>query len=223
MLSGPLLYPITEGLAEVSTFEGQLERIQTNAIAAAEARVHLFQIREKQLSAKLLFELARAVVLATKGTGLRVIVNGRPDVAASAGAAGVHLPANGLPVAEVRRTFDAEFLIGVSCHSDEELLTAQKGGADFATYGPVFASPGKGEPTGIVKLREAVMKFEGLSVIALGGISADDLAPVLATGASGVAAIRAMNTPERIRQFAAKVNKHFDERTSESLFEHRRA
>lgn len=223
MLSGPIIYPITEGLAEASNFGEQLARIRANAVAAAESGVGLFQIREKRLSAKSLFELTQAVVSATKGSGLGVVVNGRPDIAIAAGAAGVHLPANGLPADAVRTVFGPEFLIGVSCHDDDELLAAKTGGADFATYSPVFASPGKGEPAGIERLRAAVEKFEGFPVIALGGISLDDLEPVLATGAAGVAAIRALSTPERIREFAGQVKKHFDEGTSESLFEHRRA
>ncbi|MBK9164313.1 MAG: thiamine phosphate synthase [Acidobacteria bacterium] len=163
-----------------------------------------FQIREKRLSAKLLFELTRVVVSATKGSGLGVIVNGRPDIAIAAGAAGVHLPANGLPADAVRRSFGPEILIGVSCHNEDELLGAQNDGADFATFGPVFASPGKGEPKGIERLRAAVEKFEGFPVIALGGISIERSRAGIGDRSGGVAAIRALSTPERIREFAAR-------------------
>ena len=211
MLSGPIIYPITEGLAEASNFGEQQARIRANAVAAAESGIGLFQIREKRLSARSLFELAQAVVSATQGSGLRVLVNGRPDIAAAAGAAGVHLPANGLPAAAVRRSFGPEFLIGVSCHSVDELLAARTGGADFATFSPVFASPGKGEPTGIERLRAAAARFAGFPVIALGGISLDDISAVLAAGASGAAAIRALNTPEKIGEFAARAKTYFDE------------
>lgn len=204
MLSGSIIYPITEGHAEASNFGDQLVRIRANAVAAAESGVGLFQIREKRLSGRSLIELTSTVVSATKGSGLGVIVNGRPDVAAAAGAAGVHLPANGLPADAVRRSFGPEILIGVSCHNEDELLAAQNDGADFATFSPVFASPGKGEPTGIEKLRAVVEKSEGFPVIALGGISLDNIAAVLATKAAGVAAIRALSTPERIREFAAR-------------------
>ena len=204
MLSAPIIYPITEGLAEASNFDEQLARIRANAVAAAESGVGLFQIREKRLSARSLFELTSSVVSATKGSGLGVIVNGRPDVAAAAGAAGVHLPANGLPADAVRTAFGSGFLIGVSCHNEDELLAAKNGVADFATFSPVFASPGKGEPAGIERLRAAVEKFDGFPVIALGGVSVNDLGQVLATGAAGVAGIRALNTPERIREFAAR-------------------
>lgn len=220
MLSGPIIYPITEGLAEASNFAEQLARIRANAVAAAESGIRLFQIREKQLSARPLFELTQAVVSATEGSGLRVLVNGRPDVAAAAGAAGVHLPANGLPAAAVRRSFCPEFLIGVSCHNDDELMAAKTDGADFATFSPVFASPGKGEPAGIERLRAAVEKFDGFPVIALGGISLDDIAAVLAAGASGAAAIRALNTPEKIGEFAARAKTLFEQKDAESLFEH---
>ena len=89
MLSGPIIYPITEGLAEASNFDKQLARMRANAVAAAESGVGLFQIREKRLSARSLFELTSSVVSATKGSGLRILVNGRPDIAIGAGAAGV--------------------------------------------------------------------------------------------------------------------------------------
>lgn len=216
MLSAPLIYPISEGLADESNFGEQLSRIMSNAIAAAEVGVALFQVREKQLSAKLLFELTVAIVRETKATGLRVVVNGRPDVALAAGASGVHLPANGLPIADVRRTFGSGLLIGASCHIIEELSAARENGADFATFGPIFASPGKGEPKGISGLHSAAA-VEGLPVLALGGVSIENVGEVAASGAAGVAAIRALSSPEKIVAFARRMEFAFNERSSESL------
>ena len=217
MLSAPLIYPITEGLADESNFDQQLSQIMSNAIAAAEAGVALFQLREKQLSAKLLFELTAAIVRETKGTGLQLIVNGRPDIALAAGAVGVHLPVNGLPIADVRRTFGSGLLIGASCHTIEELSAARENGADFATFGPIFASPGKGEPKGIGDLHSAASAVEDFPVLALGGVSIEKINEVAATGAAGVAAIRALSSPEKIVAFARRMEFAFNERSSESL------
>ena len=67
-----------------------------------------------------------------------MLVNGRPDIAVAAGAQGVHLPSDGLPIADVRRAFPRPFLIGVSCHAVEELSRAGAEGADFAVLAPVY-------------------------------------------------------------------------------------
>src|SRR5438093_12558457 len=109
--------------------------------AAARAGVDWIQVREKDLADRELARLAGAVVRAVEGTGARVLVSGRPDVAALAGAHGVQLPEEGLPVAAVRRSFPG-LVIGASRHSVEGSRQAEAEGADFVLLGPVFATPG---------------------------------------------------------------------------------
>jgi thiamine-phosphate pyrophosphorylase len=158
--------------------------------------VSWIQIREKDLEAHLLLELVRFAVAETRAAGARVLVNDRLDVALAANAGGVHLGENSLPleaVTEWRRSSGrADFLIGVSCHSLESARCAARGGADYIFFGPVFATPSKaafGPPQGIERLREVCAAI-GIPVLAIGGISAENMQTCITAGAAGIAAIR---------------------------------
>jgi thiamine-phosphate pyrophosphorylase len=151
--------------------------------------VHL---REKELSGAALLALARALVAACRRHGQRCLVNDRLDVAVAAGADGVHLPASGVPPAEARRLLGLTALIGVSCHSEDDVARARDGGASFATFGPLHDTPSKrayGAPVGLPALRAAARL--GLPLVGLGGVTAANAPEVRAAGAHGVAAIRA--------------------------------
>lgn len=157
---------------------------------AVSAGVDLIQIREKDMETRPLLALVEAAVAGARGTATRILVNDRLDVAQAARADGVHLPAHGFPVAEVRRAYP-ELLIGASCHDLDELRAAEDGGADFATFGPVFAPLSKESvrpPLGVEKLAEAVRTVK-IPVLALGGITVENAAECLGAGAAGVAGI----------------------------------
>lgn len=154
--------------------------------------IDFIQIREKDLADRELFLLAREVVVLARATSCRVLVNGRADVALAAGAHGVHLPSSGLRVDTLKSWLPEKFLVGVSVHSRNEAVQAQRTGADYVLLGPVFATPsktGQGQPLGLEKLR-GVCRAVSLPVFGLGGISAGTVQAVLDAGAAGVAAIR---------------------------------
>jgi thiamine-phosphate pyrophosphorylase len=158
--------------------------------------VDMVQIREKDLPARELYELTlRAVAIASRSV-TRVLVNGRTDVALAAGAHGVHLPARSIGAARWRSVVPAEFVIGCSCHTLEELTAAEREGCDFAVFGPVFSSPGKGEPVGLDGLRAAA-RCVRMPVWALGGITEKNAGACLEAGAFGVAAIRWFQREDR--------------------------
>ena len=106
----------------------------------AAAGVDGLQVRRKRVPDQELLALATEAVAAAP---LTVLVNGRPDIALAARAHGVHLPASGLPVAEVRRLLGANLLVGRSTHTPDEVRLARDQGADFAIFGPVFETPSK--------------------------------------------------------------------------------
>jgi thiamine-phosphate pyrophosphorylase len=158
---------------------GGTERLLRIIDRQFESGIEFLQIREKDLSARELFELTRKVV-ALRGTGLtKILVNSRADVASGAGADGVHLPA-----AAPEQTL-AGLLVARSCHTVQEVLSS---GADLVTFGPVFVSPGKGSPTGLNALRDACKSHTG--VYALGGITWNNAAECIEAGAAGIAGIR---------------------------------
>jgi thiamine-phosphate pyrophosphorylase len=196
MLPLPIVYPITSGQATPD--DPQFLRLVR---AAVDAEVPLFQIREKLLSARVLFELVARAAEITHGSKTRLLVNDRSDIARAAGADGVHLTAQSLPVEVVRKTCGAEFLIGVSTHSLVEAQAARDAGADFVVFGPVFETESKrayGAPQGLEKLREVTRALGEFPVVAIGGITLENFSECFEAGARGVAAIRMLNTAENM-------------------------
>jgi thiamine-phosphate pyrophosphorylase len=197
----PLLCYVTDRnvLAEPSLLAEQISR-------AVSAGIDWIQIREKDLSARELLELAREAVKVAHGTATRIIVNDRLDVALAAGAGGVHLGEASMPVAKVsewrrdaasknetaREHSLREFLIGASCHSVEAVRAAERDGTDYVIFGPVFSTPSKekfGPSLGINRLAEA-SKAVRIPVLAIGGITEANARECFDVGASGIAAIR---------------------------------
>ena len=149
----------------------------------------MIQIRAKEISARALSGIVSNVVAVCRSS--RILVNTRVDVALACGAQGIHLPAGSIAPSLIRDISPAGFLIGVSCHTIEELQRAEREGADFAVYGPVFAAISKpaGPPVGLDGLKDAVRSVRGLPVYALGGVTAENSPLCIEAGAAGVAGI----------------------------------
>ena len=166
---------------------------------AARAGADLVQVREKDLDGGALLAFVRAVM----ATGVRVVVNDRVDVALAAGAYGVHLPERGLAIADAR-ALGATF-VGVSRHSLEGVRDAVD--ADLIQLGPIWRTPGKGEPLGPLVLEgaRAILDAAGsrAKLVAVGGVETRArIEAARGAGADGVAAIRAawsgaLRTPDR--------------------------
>ena len=177
----------------------------------ATARVDAVQIREKDLDDRRLLEVTSEARRRLPGA-TRLLVNGRLDIALAAGADGVHLPSRGFPVAALRERFGPGPLLGRSTHELEEIERAREDGADYVTFGPVFATPGKeryGSPQGLERLREATRL--GLPVYALGGVTIDVLEELAAAGAAGVAGIRSFGD-DRLPELLQLAHRLFDPR-----------
>ena len=170
------------------------DRRQGDVLAHAEravaSGVDMIQVREKDLVASELFDLVCRVRDAAAGTGTKVLVNGRLDIALIAGIDGVHLPGDGLPASRVRPHVRT---LGVSCHSIEESIQAERDGVDYIIFGPVFETPGK-KAVGIENLRRVVQAVK-IPVLAIGGIDSSNSPAVIEAGAAGIAAIRMFQQP----------------------------
>ncbi|PWB48626.1 MAG: thiamine phosphate synthase [Candidatus Methylomirabilota bacterium] len=152
------------------------------------------QLREKDLSARDLYKLAERLLPIVHGQGACLLINDRVDLALALPIDGVHLSRTSLPPDAARVLLGPTRLIGVSCHAPEEAIEAEKGGADFIVFGPLFPTPSKapyGAPVGPARLRE-VRAQARLPIFGIGGITASNAASVMAAGADGVAAISAI-------------------------------
>ncbi len=204
----PLTYLITEGQTAPKNFPTKSVQILNLIEIAVENKVSLLQIREKNLPARLVFELAVKAVNIARGTETKILINDRADIALAANAAGVHLTSKSLSAQLIRKVFPTEFLIGVSTHAIEEAEIAAKQGADFITFSSIFATPGKGTSKGLRALRELCEKLKPFPVVALGGINETNFQSVLENGAGGFAAIRFLNDtiilPKLMKEINAK-------------------
>ena len=177
------------------------------------AGVDMVQIREKDLASCELMTLVEEALKAARELGsgdASVVVNDRLDVALAAGAKGVHLGAQSMPLQAVRRVAPRPFIVGVSCHSLGEALDAELGGADYLVLGPVFETPSKlgyGPPLGLEELRNVTSRIS-TPVLALGGITVERVRPCLEAGAAGIAGIRIFqdceSVQERVRELRAQ-------------------
>ncbi len=175
------------------------EAALTVAQAVAPPGTVALQLREKDLSARALYELALRLRAVCSRAGAPLIVNDRVDVAIAADADGVHLPADSIGVSMARKLLGPNRLIGVSTHSPPNVAGAAREGADFAVFGPVFdpvSKPAAGSAWGASGLR-AACGAGAIPVFALGGITPDRTRELLASPYSaarpaGVASIGAI-------------------------------
>jgi thiamine-phosphate pyrophosphorylase len=165
------------------------------------------QLREKDLCGKELFELADKISVLCQRYNAQLFINDRIDVALAVDAAGVQLGKTSLPIDTARALLGAEKSIGYSAHSLEEAKMAQRHGADFVLFGPVFMTPSKasfGAPQGLTALKEIVAKL-GVPVYAIGGIKAENLTETMRTGVRGVALISAVMNAETPKAAARSI------------------
>jgi thiamine-phosphate pyrophosphorylase len=158
---------------------------------ALNADLDLIQLRERDLDARALAQLARGLVERRAAGRVRLLVNDRADVALAAGADGVHLRADGPPVAPVRALSSSRWMVGRSVHTLDEIR--EHATADYLLFGTVFPGGSKGDAARTQGL-DALARAAAASVVpllAIGGVTPERSAAVVAAGAAGVAAIGA--------------------------------
>lgn len=166
-----------------------LSDAQSRARELVEAGVGIIQLRAKNEASAQALRAAKEVRAATEGKAL-FIVNDRIDIAILSGADGVHLGQDDIPLHEAR-TLMPSAIIGISTHNLMEAQRAEKDGADYISFGPIFQTKTKKDadgPKGLEGLRAFVPKI-GIPIVAIGGITADTAVSVLDAGASAIAII----------------------------------
>lgn len=196
------LYVLVDGCGDAAEFATLVKGL----VAAGAGAI---QLRDKESGGSALLQRARQLVEACQGRAL-AILNDRVDVAAAAGADGVHLGQDDLPVAEARRILGPDKLIGVSTHCIEQARAAVLAGANYLGAGPTFPSKTKSfdDFPGLNYLRQVAGEIS-LPSFAIGGINATNVEAVCATGIHGVAvssAVTAAADPAvAVRELLAKL------------------
>jgi len=167
--------------------------------------VRWVQYRDKVRSRRETYEEAIRLRKITKDHKAMFIVNDYTDIAYCVNADGLHLGQNDLPLKEARRIIGKKKIIGISTHDLEQAIEAEREGADYIGFGPVFQTMTKdaGEPKGINMLREVKAKVK-IPVVAIGGINLANIMSVLNTGIDAVAVASAILTgdiEENVRRF----------------------
>ncbi len=157
--------------------------------------VRWVQFREKERSRHDIYGEAIRLRRLTRDYNAVLIINDFLDIAVCVGADGVHLGQDDLPLKEARKIMGRNKIIGISTHSLEQAIEAEKNGADYIGFGPVFPTSTKdaGKPKGIEMLHE-VKKQVSIPVVAIGGIGLGNISSVLQTGIDAVAVASAILT-----------------------------
>jgi thiamine-phosphate pyrophosphorylase len=191
-----LLYYITDRKQFPGDEASRRQALLKKICEAARCGVDFIQLREKDLSIRELQKLAdeAVAVVRREGTTTRLLINSRIDLAIAAKADGIQLRSKDISPQEVRTIYEGrklpEPVVGVSCHTLEDVDQAEADGASFAVFSAVFEKPDLPEisPVGLKKLSEAASRK--IPVLALGGITFENALECLHTDVAGIAGIR---------------------------------
>jgi len=184
----PKLYPITDVLLSGLSHAEQVVRL-------SEGGATLIQLREKNLAPDEFQRQAAEALREARKRGIRIIINDRVDLALALKADGVHLGQDDLPPEAARRILGDQAIIGFSTHNVEQARHAANLPIDYLAIGPIFTTSSKvrADPlVGLTNLRKVRRAIGEIPLIAIGGITAENAAQVLAAGVDAVAVISAV-------------------------------
>jgi thiamine-phosphate diphosphorylase len=170
--------------------------------AAGSAGVDLIHVRERDLEARNLTMVVRRCIDAVAGTGAKVVVNDRADVALAARAHGVHLRSDSVEAQSIRSLLLPDAIVGRSVHSAEEATTVSRaGGLDYLIFGTLFPTPSKSATSALAaatELSKACAETR-IPILAIGGITSARADQIARSGAAGVAGIGLFLPPPDVR------------------------
>ena len=195
------LYVITEDVTGSGLGHIEVAR------AALSGGASVIQLRDKERKPPELVPIARSIRLFCKTYGGLLIVNDYVEVAAESGADGVHVGQQDTACAEARRALGPEAIVGVSVSNVEEALKATAEGADYVALGPIFPTltkPDAGDAVGLDALRELRRRVP-ITIVAIGGITAETAASVIEAGADAVAVVSAVTRAQDMVEAAEAI------------------
>lgn len=185
--------PTLHAIVDVETAERAGWRPDDLARAYLDGGARLLQLRAKRLPSGQFLQLCEAIVGAAESFGAMVIVNDRADLARMSGAAGVHVGQDDLPPRAARELLGPQALVGFSTHTVSQIEQAVTEPVTYLAVGPVFGTRTKDtgyEAVGLERVEAAARIAAGrLPIVAIGGITLERAAEVIASGASAIAVI----------------------------------
>ena len=187
------LYLVTNRYQD--SLESFLEKVET----ACRAGVTLVQLREKTLTTNQYYQLAKEVKEITDAYNIPLIIDDRLDVCLAVDAAGLHIGDDELPVSVARQVLGPEKIVGVTAKTVKRALEAEEGGADYLGTGAIFPTTTKeNAPITLISTLKTICQRVAIPVVAIGGLTSENIDQLAATGIAGVAVVRDLMQAEDI-------------------------
>ena len=187
------LYLVTNRYQD--SLESFLEKIET----ACRSGVTIVQLREKNLTTNQYYQLAKEVKEITDDYQVPLIIDDRLDVCLAVDAAGLHIGDDELPVSVARQVLGPDKILGVTAKTVKRALEAQEGGADYLGTGAIFPTTTKeNAPITLISTLKAICQRVAIPVVAIGGLTSENIDQLVDTGIAGVAVVRDLMQAEDI-------------------------
>ena len=187
------LYLVTNRYQD--SVESFLEKVET----ACRSGVTIIQLREKNLTTNQYYQLAKQVKEITDAYQIPLIIDDRLDVCLAVDAAGLHIGDDELPVSVARKVLGPEKILGVTAKTIKRALEAEEGGADYLGTGAIFPTTTKeNAPITLISTLKTICQRVTIPVVAIGGLTSENIDQLAATGIAGVAVVRDLMQAEDI-------------------------
>ena len=199
------LYLVTNRYQD--SLESFLEKVET----ACRSGVTIIQLREKNLTTNQYYQLAKQVKEITDAYQVPLIIDDRLDVCLAVDAAGLHIGDDELPVSVARQVLGPEKILGVTAKTVKRALEAEEGGADYLGTGAIFPTTTKeNAPITLISTLKTICQRVAIPVVAIGGLTSDNIDQLIGTGIAGVAVVRdlmqAEDTEAKTQAFLTKLD-----------------
>ena len=187
------LYLVTNRYRD--SLESFLEKLET----ACRSGVTIVQLREKNITTNQYYQLAKQVKEITDAYQVPLIIDDRLDVCLAVDAAGLHIGDDELPVSVARQVLGPEKILGVTAKTVKRALEAEEGGADYLGTGAIFPTTTKeNAPITLISTLKTICQRVAIPVVAIGGLTSENIDQLAATGIAGVAVVRDLMQAEDI-------------------------
>ena len=177
------------------SLESFLEKIEM----ACRSGVTIVQLREKNLTTNQYYQLAKQVKEITDAYQVPLIIDDRLDVCLAVDAAGLHIGDDELPVSVARQVLGPDKILGVTAKTVKRALEAEEGGADYLGTGAIFPTTTKeNAPITLISTLKTICQRVAIPVVAIGGLTSENIDQLAATGIAGVAVVRDLMQAEDI-------------------------